>query len=155
MITRLYHQSDIPQISRLYFNTIHKINSRDYSPKQIHAWAPEVYSNKFWQTRFQNYLAVIVAESGQNITGFTELENNGHIDCFYVHFNFQRLGVGSALINAIEKIAVDNNIHRLYVESSITARPFFLHHGFHEREAVEKPYRGQIFTQFIMEKNLD
>jgi putative acetyltransferase len=155
MITRLYHKSDIPQISRLYFDTVHKINAKDYSPKQIHAWAPEVYPNNFWQTRFHKYLSVIVAESGHNITGFTELENNGHIDCFYVHAKYQSRGIGKALLHAIEKIAIENNIHCLYVEASITARPFFLSQGFHEREKAEKSYRGQLFTQYIMEKNID
>ncbi|NIT55665.1 MAG: GNAT family N-acetyltransferase, partial [Aliifodinibius sp.] len=48
---------------------MHKINARDYSPKQIHAWAPEVYDDNFWRERFPKYLAVIVAEIGGKIAG--------------------------------------------------------------------------------------
>lgn len=155
MITRLYHPSDIPEISRLYFNTVHRVNSRDYSPKQIHAWAPEVYSNQFWRERFKSYLAVVVVESANGIMGFSELEANGHIDCFYVHADHQRQGVGTLLLHGIEKIAHEHSIHNIYLEASITSRPFFQNCGFHEKRQIEKSYRGQLFSQFLMEKNLD
>ena len=57
--------------------------------------------------------------------GFAEFEPNGHIDCFYVHHEFQGSGIGSALIHEIEKEAVYKSISRVYAEVSITARPFF------------------------------
>ena len=46
MEIRTHIAADIPEISRLYFNTIRRINSRDYTPVQIQAWAPTIYNNE-------------------------------------------------------------------------------------------------------------
>jgi hypothetical protein len=37
MQTRRVKRADIPQIARLYFETVHRVNARDYSPEQIRA----------------------------------------------------------------------------------------------------------------------
>ncbi|NIP41553.1 MAG: GNAT family N-acetyltransferase, partial [Aliifodinibius sp.] len=62
---------------------------------------------------------------------------------------------GHALVNAVEAIALQHNIHSLHLEASITALPFFLAQDFHQVERVEKSYRGQLFTQFLLEKLLE
>ena len=71
-----------------------------------------------------------VAEQDRKILGFGELETNGHIDCFYVHYQHQNQGVGSKLYRALETKARELNLTRLYSEVSITAKPFFLSRGF-------------------------
>jgi putative acetyltransferase len=32
--------ADAPEIARLYYETVHRVNARDYAPEQIAAWAP-------------------------------------------------------------------------------------------------------------------
>lgn len=56
--------ADIPSISRLYFETVRRVNARDYSPGQIEAWAPEVYSQEYWRERFRTRRPWVVAEAG-------------------------------------------------------------------------------------------
>ena len=65
MDIRPYQETDIPAIARIYFNTIHRINSRDYTQEQIRAWAPTIYSNSYWSERFRKK-QVLVAESRNN-----------------------------------------------------------------------------------------
>ena len=144
---------DIPAISALYFNTVHNVNSRDYTPDQINAWAPEVYPESFWKERFAIY-QVFVAQCKQDIVGFTELGKTGHIECFYVHHQWQGHGVGSKLMAHIEAEADRQNISRLSADVSVTARPFFERKGFTVVKAQQKKYRGQIFQQYRMEKGL-
>jgi len=72
MQIRKYRKSDIPAISRLYYETVHKINSMDYSRKQIEAWALCVYPESFWKQRFRRY-EVYVAEQEGGMTGFVEI----------------------------------------------------------------------------------
>jgi len=67
-----------------------------------------------------------VSEENQRVIGFAQLENNGHIDCFYVAHDFINKGVGSKLLLEIEGRAKLLNITKLFTEASITAKPFFL-----------------------------
>jgi putative acetyltransferase len=93
MIVREYRKSDLPEISRLFYNTVHQINSRDYTPEQIAAWAGEIKDELFWQEHFNSYL-VYVVEANHIIVGFTNFKTTGYIDCFYVHHQWQGQGVG-------------------------------------------------------------
>ncbi len=152
MIIRPYQEKDIGAIAQLYHNTIHRINSQHYSPAQIVAWSPQVQSITYWRDRFSQYQVVYVAEIENTIVGFTEFTQNGHIDCFYVHSQWQGCKVGSSLLNQLESDAKPQNIPSLSAEVSITAQPFFTAKGFTITQEREKPYRGQIFKQFLMTK---
>ena len=151
MDIRPYKESDIPAISRLYFNTIHRINARDYTPQQIRAWAPTIYSNSHWMQRFARR-RVLVAEDKGRILGFAEFEPSGHIDCFYVHHEHQHRGVGSALMNSLEAEFRTLNVHRLFAEVSLTARAFFESRGFTVVEERNQEYRDVTFILLLMQK---
>jgi putative acetyltransferase len=150
MLVRTHRNSDIANISRLYYDTIHRVNSRDYTREQIDAWAPEVPAESFWKERFKKY-SVYVAEEDKRIVGFTELDSTGHIDCFFVHHEWQRRGVGTRMLQRIVASAGRQEIRRLFAEVSITAVPFFLEKGFvivRENEAVRRDVK---LKQFAME----
>ena len=151
MLVRTHRKSDIPSISRLYYDTIHLVNSRDYTCKQIDAWAPTLPEESFWKERFKKY-QVYVAEQDKRIVGFTELDSAGHIDCFFVHHEWQRCGVGSRLMERIVATAERQQIVRLFAEVSITAASFFLHHGFIVVKEYETTRRRMKLKQFVMER---
>ena len=154
MKLRMLKDTDIPAISALYFNTVRRVNSRDYSPQQIDAWAPEIAPNAFWQSRFGNF-QVFVAEEDADVVGFAEFDNIGsRIDCFYVHYEKQRTGIGAALLRLIEDQARRRNLHRLFADASITAKPFFAKNAFTVVAEQESLYRGCSFKQYAMEKAL-
>jgi putative acetyltransferase len=62
-------RADVPQIARLYYETVRRVNARDYSPEQIQAWAPRLYSDAFWRRRLHPY-RVFVAEHAGTVIGF-------------------------------------------------------------------------------------
>lgn len=151
MLVRTHRNSDIPHISRLYYDTIHRVNCHDYTREQIDAWAPAVPEDSFWKERFKKY-NVYVAEEDECIVGFTELGSTGHIDCFFVHHEWQRRGVGTRLMERIVASAGTKQIPRLFAEVSITAAAFFLDRGFvivKENEAMRREVK---LRQFVMEK---
>jgi putative acetyltransferase len=153
MQIRRVKRADVSQISRLYYETVHRMNSRDYSPEQIDAWAPRIYPDTFWQRRFRRY-RVLVAEEEDAVVGFAELAPTGEIDCFYVHHACQHRGVGSALMARIERDARGHGNSRLTADVSITAEPFFRRMGFKVVRRQVKIYRNQAFKQAVMEKRL-
>ena len=129
MQIRLFRPQDTDQIAQLFHQTVHQINRRDYSSSQCLAWSPEDIYFRDWATVCASRYT-FVAEIENAITGFGELEANGHIDCFYCHKDYQRCGVGSQIYQAIEEKAVEFGLKRLFTEASITAKPFFQHLGF-------------------------
>jgi len=145
-------QQDASEIMRLFYETIHAINIRDYSQEQVNAWAPvpDSMSVGRWAKRQETKQTFVADHNGQ-IIGFAELESTGHIDCFYTHKDFQSQGVGTQLLDTIVAQAAQLQLSRLFVEVSITARSFFEHRGF----AIVKPQqvecRGVKLSNFVME----
>ncbi len=150
---RRARRTDIPRISRLYYETVRLVNARDYSAEQIRAWAPRIYPDAFWQRRFRRY-AVFVAEVEQTVVGFAELSSRGDVDCFYVHHAHQHKGIGSALMSRIEREALSRGNRRLYADVSTTAEPFFRRMGFRVIRRQTTIYRNRAFKQAVMAKGL-
>jgi ribosomal protein S18 acetylase RimI-like enzyme len=153
MIIREYHESDTEMIMNLFYETVHKINIRDYTPEQVKAWTGEKMDYEFWHKRLQMKLPYVAEKNGE-IVGFAELEADGHIDCFYCHYQYQHQGIGSKLLKHLENIAKSQENQRLYAEVSITAKPFFQKHGFTVVREQQVERRGVLFTNYLMEKNL-
>ena len=153
LIVRGYQAEDIKEIANIYYNTIHIINAKDYTQEQLNAWAPYHDNYSAWEKK-QAKVKTFVAEMESMIVGFGELESNGHIDCFFVHHIFQGLGIGRALMRAIEREGRRKMLPHLYAEVSSTARPFFTNQGFQViREETVQP-RGVELQLYLMEKKL-
>lgn len=150
---RRYQDGDAKYIAHIYYNTIHTVNAKDYTKEQLDAWAPwssvEDYSG--WREKLDK-IKPFVALIENTIVGFAEFESNGHIDCFYVHHEYQGAGVGSALMHEIEKESVTKSISRIYAEVSITAKPFFEAKGFKVVKQQTVLMRGVELINFVMEK---
>ena len=119
MLIRLFQEQDSIAIAKLFHDTIHEINIRDYSPEQVSAWSPEDLNFIDW-AEFCTKKFTYIAEEDEKIIGFGQLQANGHIDCFYCHKDYQRCGVGTRLYRTIEAKALELKIERLFVEASIT-----------------------------------
>ncbi|MBM5783142.1 MAG: GNAT family N-acetyltransferase [Pelagibacterales bacterium] len=151
---RKYRPQDARELANIYYHTIHNINIADYSEEQINAWAPEsCLELDGWERKWEK-LSPIVATIGDQIVGFAEFEDNGHIDCFYVHHQFQGKAVGSALIKEIFNQALRKNLSKIFAEVSITAKSFFLKNGFEVAKEQFVKIRGVELRNFVMEKIL-
>lgn len=126
-----YQEKDAKAIVQIYYDAIYEVCCKDYTRDQIQAWAPEscLDPNSGWIEKWKK-LPPLVAVIDNKIVGFAEFENNGYIDCFYVHHQFQNRNIGSKLLEEIEKIAKQKNLSEIYAEVSITAKPFFEKKGF-------------------------
>ncbi|WP_085908531.1 GNAT family N-acetyltransferase [Kiloniella majae] len=154
MIIRPHKPEDAATLFQLFYDTIHKVNIQDYSQEQVNAWAPENFDIKRWQERTKGYF-IFVAEDTSGISGFAELEQNGHIDCFYVHHEKQGFGIGHKLMSELEQKAHALKLDEIYAEVSITARPFFERKGFQVRQKQDVLLRGQYLTNYKMGKSLN
>jgi putative acetyltransferase len=151
---RKYKVADAKELANIYYHTIHNINIRDYSEEQVNAWAPaSCLELEGWKKKWEKLPPIVAIIDGQ-VVGFAEFEDNGHIDCFYIHHQFQGKGVGSALIREIEQQALQQNILKIFAEVSITAKPFFLSKGFEVVKNQIVTIRGVKLSNFVMEKHI-
>ena len=145
---RPYSDSDLFEISELFYNTVHKICKKDYSPAQLGAWAPDTLPYTHWADSFKNR-CVLLASSDGKIVAFGDIDRSGYLDRFYVHCGFQGMGIGTQLL---KKLECSVSAPKLYLYSSITAKPFFEKMGY---TAVRKNLvhrNGVVLTNFLMEK---
>jgi GNAT superfamily N-acetyltransferase len=140
---------------QLFFETVRTINRRDYTQEQVEAWAspPQSQDVARWEAR-QETRTVFVAEEAGTLCGFAEWEPNGHIDCFYVHKDWQGKGVGSQLMEAIFALAREQQCEHLLVEVSLTAHGFFERKGFQTLFKQEVIVRGVSLSNYKMELHL-
>ncbi|MBE7439628.1 MAG: GNAT family N-acetyltransferase [Spirochaetales bacterium] len=139
-------------VASLFTLSVQAIDERYYTAAQKVAWAPDPPDVNYWDTRLARSLPFL-AYCDRRLAGFMELETDGHIDCFYVHPDFQGCGVGSALLHLAQSRARPGS-GRLYLEASLVARQFFEERGFvtlHENRVIRG---GQSLVNFSMEKIL-
>ncbi|MGG6265152.1 GNAT family N-acetyltransferase [Leptolyngbya sp. AN03gr2] len=153
MLIRLFRPEDADQVAKLFHDTVREVNIRDYSIAQVQAWSPDDLYFRDWATICAQRFTYVADEAGL-ILGFGELEADGHIGCFYCHKDYQRQGVGQAIYQAIEVKARELNVDRLFTEVSITAKPFFQKLGFAMITEQEVFCRGEMLTNYQMEKKL-
>ena len=153
MKIRTYEIGDTQKIIKLFYDTVREVNIRDYTKAQVDAWAPADIDIESW-TKSLSSKFTFVAEEGDTIAGFGELEANGHIDRFYCHKDFQRQGVGKLILTEIESKAQELGLKKLFAEASITAKAFFETQGFMAIKKQEVERRGQKLINFVMEKYL-
>ena len=153
IVLRKYNPADCTEIMQLFYDTVHTVNAADYTQKQLEAWAPAKADITRWGNRlWQDY--ALVAESGGVIVGIGTWKGSGYFDLLYVHKSYQRRGVASLLADAIESYARTQNSVRLTVDASVTARPFFEKRGFALLQKQAVSVRGQMLTNYRMEKIL-
>lgn len=150
---RSYNDSDALPLLKLFCETIHIVNSKDYSPEQVQIWGNFDKKKERWKESFQNK-DVFICESNNEIVGFCELEPTGHIDRFYIAHTHIGKGVGKILFQALKEKAHALNLSTLTVEASITARPFFEKMGFSLVQKQIVKIDDIAFTNFLMSRVL-
>ena len=149
---RNYKIEDTETLMYIFYNSIHKSNIKDYSLEQVDAWAPK--SNlklEVWQERFKKNNPIVAIVDGK-IVGFAEFRSDGYIDCFFIHHEWMGEGIGTALMKVIFIRAKKKKITRIFVDVSITAKPFFKKMGFivlYEQTIIRK---GVELINYPMEK---
>lgn len=153
MYIRRYSPNDISQIAELFYSTVHTINLKDYSPVEVDAWAPKHINKAAWNRRLSENFT-IVAEQDGIIVGFASLSYEGYYDLLYIHKDYQRQGIATALTDIIENEAVLHGISELTADVSITAKAFFEKKGYEviQKQSVER--RGQLLTNYNQKKHI-
>lgn len=150
MNIRPYRPTDCVKLTQLFFNTVHTVCARDYTPAQLDAWAPPAADTAAWDANLRGQ-TTLVAEEGGTIWGFGSIHSEGYLDLLYVAHDHQGRGVGGILCAFLEGLYP---VDRVTVHASKTAKPFFEHLGYRLLHAQQVERRGQTLTNYVMEKEL-
>lgn len=83
-----------------------------------------------------------------SLVGFGDIDKTGYLDRLFVHADYQRKGIATAICNQLEQ-AVQGNIT---TDASITAKPFFEKRGYRVIREQQVERQGVALTNFVMEK---
>ena len=145
--------NDLSCITDLFRSTIELINSRDYSNEQVTIWTSVGADADAWSKRIQEQY-FILGELSETIVGFASLAHDGYFDTLYVHKDYQRQGVATQLVKAIEEKAKELKLKTIYSDVSITAKPFFERHGYNIVTEQKRLFKGVEFLNYRMTKEL-
>lgn len=148
MQLREYQPSDCAQMAELFYQTVHSVNAKDYTQEQLDAWATGEVDLQAWDSSFRAHRTIVATENGE-IVGFGDMDGSGYLNRLYVHKDYQRQGVASAICDELECFAAGKTIT---THASITAKSFFQHRGYRVVRQQEVIRRGVAFTNFVMEK---
>lgn len=147
MDIRNYNTDDLEEIYRLFYDTVHSVNLNDYTRAQADAWAPLDYDHEKWNKSLtENYCAVAVENN--LIIGFGDIDESGFLNRLYVHRDFQKVGVASAICGKLESYSTNDIIR---VHSSITAMPFFIKRGYIVIKEQFVKRKEILLKNFVME----
>lgn len=147
VIVRKYEPSDCRELSELFYNTVHTVNARDYRREQLSVWATGTVDLERWNKSFQDHYTFVAVDQGM-ITGFGDIDKTGYLDRLFVHKDYQRKGVATAICDKLEQMAQGDVVTHV----SITARPFFEKRGYKVVKEQKVERQGITLTNFVMKK---
>ena len=145
MFIREYQSSDCEEIIKLFHNTVHTVNAKDYTKEQLDAWATgRVDLNKWDQSLREHYS--LVAVENEMLVGFGDIDKSGYLDRLFVHEDYQGKGIGTMICNRLEQ-AVSGSV---ITHASITAKTFFEKRGYRVVKEQQVERKGVFLTNFEM-----
>lgn len=153
MSIRRYESRDCNDIIKLFYDTVHTINSKDYAEDELNAWAPKDIDISLWDKSFlKNYTIVFILDNV--IVGFGDINETGYLDRLYIHKDYQRRGIAKKIVDNLECYVKKLGVDYITTEASITAKPFFERMGYKiiKEQQVEK--REEYLTNYIMKKHI-
>lgn len=155
MILRPGGPQDLEPVLQLFVRSIREVACADYTGPQLEAWASAAENRSRWAALLAGETGhrFFLAEQGDVLCGFISfLQTEELLDHLYVSPDCQRCGTAALLTAYVEQLARHEGCSRLHTEASLSARGFFEKQGYQilRRQQVER--KGQLLTNFVMEK---
>ncbi len=173
---RIAQESDVPVLSRLIDVSVRGLQAGNYSPEQIEAALRKVFGVDSQLIADGTYL---VAETSQReIAGcggwskrktlyggdvwmaredslLDPRKDAAKIRAFFVHPNWARRGIGTLILEACERAAIDAGFSRFEMGATLTGVPLYRAHGYTVLENLAVPLEDGLTLPIVrMEKRL-
>ncbi len=146
-VIREYQQRDCDKLADLFYSTVHTVNAKDYTKEQLSAWATGSIDLQKWNRSLLEHYSLVAIEDDV-IVGFGDIDKTGYLDRLYVHKDYQRKGIATAICNELEQTIQG----KITTHASITAKPFFEKRGYKALKEQSVERQGIVLINYVMEK---
>jgi putative acetyltransferase len=150
---RPFLPTDAPLLAEIFRASVAELTGEDYSATQQEAWASMADDEAAFAARLADALTLLGTIDGSPV-GFASLAGAERIDMLYVHPAAVGRGVGTMLIDALEKLAASRGAVRLTADVSDSAQDFFKRRGFVAKQRNSVPLGNEWLANTTMEKRL-
>jgi putative acetyltransferase len=150
---RPFLAADAPLLAEIFRASIEELTGDDYSEAQREAWISAADDEQAFGARLAKALTLLGTMDGSPV-GFASLVDNERLDMLYVHPAAAGHGVGTMLVDALEKLAAARGARRLRAEVSDSAQDFFKRRGFVAQQRNTVPLGDEWLANTTMEKPL-
>ena len=150
---RPFLPKDLMELRELYAQSIEELTQEDYDEDQRAAWVSVAADAQAFGQRLASGTTLVVEIDGE-YAGFGSLKDNRVVDMLFVHPYFAGGGVGTALVDALEKLAKGRGSKAISVEASDTAQVFFEERGYVAQSRNSVPLEDQWLMNTTMAKPL-
>jgi len=126
---RPFLKEDAAMLAEIMCASIEELTQADYDEDQRLAWISVLEDGDAFVKRLTEQLTILAIVEGETV-GFASLRGKDELDLLYVHPDVVRNGVGSMLVDALEKLAGARGATAMLTNASETARPFFEKRGY-------------------------
>ena len=121
MKIRKAKSEDAEAISRLHRQTIRRVNSKDYSKKQVEVWSKRSTPKWIRKIIASPNVYYYVAVEKNKIIGFGDFSKKDGLRGLYIASNWLNKGTGRKLIQKIDREARKLGMKELKLKSTLTA----------------------------------
>ena len=136
----------------LFRETVLHVNVRDYTREEVEDWASCGENAEHMKDLLARNDYIAALNERDEIIGFSSMNTRGYLHSLFVHKDYQRVGIGSLLLSAVEKKAREYGVAEITSEVSLTAHPFFEKNGYEVMKVQKRRANRLELTNFVMRK---
>lgn len=144
---RPYRTEDCAALAALFYETVHAVNARDYTPQQLDAWATGEVDLDAWDRSFREHDTVIAEQNG-SIVGFGDMDASGYLDRLYVHKDCQ----GGEWLRQLRVAGAPQRCGRVHHPCFADCTAFFGTEGLQADTGTGSGRRGVWLKNVVMRK---
>lgn len=151
---------DAEGMVRAHYSAVHETAKDDYPKTILNLWSKPIDAHRIatYQAKMRtdkSVISFVAVDDFGHVLGYGELVPPETLGAIYVAASAGRRGVGSELLKTVEAKAQELGMHILTMESSLTAMPFYIRHGFLELERRTHPLADGLMMDCVyMEKKI-
>ena len=150
---RPFLPADLPLVAEIFRASIEELTGEEYSAAQQEAWASAADDQAAFAARLAKGVTLLGTMDGSPV-GFASLAGREQLDMLYTHPAATGQGVGSMLVDALEKLAAARGAGKLTADVSDSALDFFRRRGFVPQQRNSVPVAGEWLANTTMQKQL-
>lgn len=125
---------DIVGMADIHYAAVHQLAAGFYPREVLDSWSRLPDERRYQQLRTaidSSEEILVVAKAGEELAGWgAVVPGVGDLRAVYIGPDFARRGIGSRLLSALERLAVDAGSIELKLEASINAVAFYRARGY-------------------------